>query len=1107
MSGLRRSGLRFVVFGLLGALAAPGCSDDSPGSGTDECGPNHPCPSGFTCDTTHQPTRCIASQNPGKVTFSLAIAGGGTVAVSGSAACTESSCSYSLNQGSSVTLTATPAAGSQFVAWSGDCSGTTSTITVTLEAGRSCTASFAVIDPTRFTVTVSAPSGGTISTTPALTCSGGTCTGSVAPGTALSLTATAAAGFRFTGWSGSAACDGKTDVPLALEVTANLMCTAGFVRRVTVSGAVQQGLSGAVTATAADASSTCTGSSCVADAGKQVTLVAPTVAGHRLAGWTGTGCDAGTASGSGLTLVAAADITCTATYAVGVSVSGTVVGAVGQVIATSTSAGAQCASGSCAIDQGGDVSLAAPDLAPASRFLGWSGDPGCTGTARDITLVAVTHSTTCTATYVARFTVAAVAGANGSVAAAAAGQTCSGGSCTVDAGTGVTLTATADAGFHFGGWTGTGCTPADMNPLVLTDVNATCTAAFAADPLFAASAVTAPAGVIAITATAPAGTCASGRCTSVPPGTQVTFAFNAGAVPRGYHFVDWSANCRGATPASTATVTVTADITCTAAFRIDVNATTSPAHGTLAAVPASCPQGGTSSVCVVDPGTTVSFTVTPQSGWRFVSWSGARCTASGTQVTVTAATQPTTCTANLASTSWATSYREAGGNAAHGTGLAQVDASTFAVVAASSLGTEASRWILPIHTADGSDVTPAQFSGPSLPTNSISNGIAEPTGDIVNVSGDLAWTARSADGLSSPLVVRASLPAGTRFAVTVPFVQTGATVASDAPVGLAASGQSLWVGSTLALTSPTGAAPKRFARLTQLSQAGAVTADILFSLRSPVATCAPAAAAPFLSTILAAFTDVGDGLFLVLTDDPADSRYFLVIKVKYDGTAVWTKRASVNGAFGTRIARAVATSGGGAAIVGNISNDGGRQDAFYMSFTGTGAAGFSGGVYGHALDDFGSGSQLLAAAVDRGGGLALVGTATVPNAAAAVTDAWLVITRADGSLAAQRAYGGAGNDFANGVALPSDGGYLVTGTTTSFGGTDVWAVRADDALHVAFTAASGAAERVTASSVIFDANVVDATCAVTPQPVAGDVSVSAMLSASALAPILAHQAP
>src|SRR5262249_30002961 len=142
-------------------------------------------------------------------------------------------------------------------------------------------------------------------------------------GSQVVLTAPPVAGYRFAGWSGDAGCSGA-GATLAVTVTAPLSCTASYVARFSVTGAVGGGLSGAVTATSPDGNSTCAGPTCAADAGKAVTLVAPTIDGYRLVGWSGAGCSAGTVAGSGLTLVAAADLTCTAKYVLGVSVSGTV---------------------------------------------------------------------------------------------------------------------------------------------------------------------------------------------------------------------------------------------------------------------------------------------------------------------------------------------------------------------------------------------------------------------------------------------------------------------------------------------------------------------------------------------------------------------------------------------------------------------------------------------------------------------------------------------------------------------------------------------------------------------------------------------------------------
>src|SRR5262249_20832167 len=160
----------------------------------------------------------------------------------------------------------------------------------------------------------------------------------------------------FTGWSGDEPCSGSSPT-LSFTVTAPVACVAGYVRRVVVAGAVGGGGAAQVTATSPDAHSVCAGQSCAADAGAAVTLLAPTVPGYRLPGWSGAGCEAGVAAGAGLTITAAANVTCTATYVEGVAVSGTVVGALGQVSVASATPGASCAAGACALDAGGSVTL------------------------------------------------------------------------------------------------------------------------------------------------------------------------------------------------------------------------------------------------------------------------------------------------------------------------------------------------------------------------------------------------------------------------------------------------------------------------------------------------------------------------------------------------------------------------------------------------------------------------------------------------------------------------------------------------------------------------------------------------------------------------------
>src|SRR5207245_1292549 len=111
------------------------------------------------------------------------------------------SCSASYPSGTAVTLTATPATGSTFAGWSGGgCSGTGS-CTVTLSAATTVTATFDV-PSFALTVTNAGTGTGTVTSTPAgITC-GTSCSASYPGETAVTLTATPAAGSTFAGWSG-----------------------------------------------------------------------------------------------------------------------------------------------------------------------------------------------------------------------------------------------------------------------------------------------------------------------------------------------------------------------------------------------------------------------------------------------------------------------------------------------------------------------------------------------------------------------------------------------------------------------------------------------------------------------------------------------------------------------------------------------------------------------------------------------------------------------------------------------------------------------------------------------------------------------------------------
>ncbi len=183
--------------------------------------------------------------------YALSVARGGT----GSGTVTSapagincgSTCSASYAAGTQVTLTAQAASGSSFAGWGGACTGTSSSCSVTMSAARSVTASFNVAATNRMvTLSKSGTGAGSVSSSPSglscpADCSGATA--SFASTAAITLTAQAASGSTFAGWSG--ACTGTGNCTIAAgsssaDVAASFDTgnTVTLLREINVSGGV-----------------------------------------------------------------------------------------------------------------------------------------------------------------------------------------------------------------------------------------------------------------------------------------------------------------------------------------------------------------------------------------------------------------------------------------------------------------------------------------------------------------------------------------------------------------------------------------------------------------------------------------------------------------------------------------------------------------------------------------------------------------------------------------------------------------------------------------------------------------------------------------------------
>ena len=98
-------------------------------------------------------------------------------------------------------------------------------------------------------------------------------------------------------------------------------------------------------------------------------------------------------------------------------------------------------------------------------------------------------------------------------------------------------------------------------------------------------------------------------------------------------------------------------------------------------------------------------------------------------------------------------------------------------------------------------------------------------------------------------------------------------------------------------------------------------------------------------------------------------------------------------------------------------------------------------TYGGAEDDTAAGETVQAS----DGGYAILGDTS--SFGAGGSDFWLIKTDADGNMQWNKTYGGTGTETSGDMCLTSDGGYAMSGYTTSIGagGQDFWLVKTDAA--------------------------------------------------------------
>jgi hypothetical protein len=168
----------------------------------------------------------------------------------------------------------------------------------------------------------------------------------------------------------------------------------------------------------------------------------------------------------------------------------------------------------------------------------------------------------------------------------------------------------------------------------------------------------------------------------------------------------------------------------------------------------------------------------------------------------------------------------------------------------------------------------------------------------------------------------------------------------------------------------------------------------------------------------------------------AGLRDVYMIKTDADGNELWNKTF---GGSNYDVGRSVAqTSGGGYIITGYTDSYGaGLNDVWLIKTDASGnemwnkTFGSSGEDYGYSVAEISGGGYIIAGNTESYG--------------AGGDDVWLIKTDASGNEIWNETFGGSGWDYGYSVAETLDGGYIITGHTSSYGAgeDDVWLIKTD----------------------------------------------------------------
>jgi hypothetical protein len=232
-------------------------------------------------------------QTPNFFLLEVFVSGAGTVIGDPGDIDCGSTCSDQYLLNTVVTLTAYPAPGAVFAGWTkGPCSGSAPTCQVTMSQAQEVSAAFKGVS--QYTVTVSAGTGGIVTSKPASIDCGTTCSAGFDAGSQVSLEAQPNRGYRFDHWAG--ACSGSSTCDLVMTSNQSVQATFAAIGPMQYSLTVHDYGNGTVKSSPSGINC---GSVCSAsfDQGTEVTLTAVAAQGYDFSGW------AGACSGSGACVV------------------------------------------------------------------------------------------------------------------------------------------------------------------------------------------------------------------------------------------------------------------------------------------------------------------------------------------------------------------------------------------------------------------------------------------------------------------------------------------------------------------------------------------------------------------------------------------------------------------------------------------------------------------------------------------------------------------------------------------------------------------------------------------------------------------------------------